>query len=250
MILSASKIKGLKLEALDGELGKVMDIYFDDRAWTVRYFVVRASGWLENRQVLLARSCVGMPLPDGRTLPVNLTREQIRNSPDIDADKPVSRQHEMDLVKYYGWPPYWEVPYTGAGPLAVPQAEILPAEPADENEPHDPHLRSLSEVQRYRIRAIDGEIGHLDDMLIDSASWTTRYLVVDTRNWLPGRRVLVSPMWVLDIDWSSQLVAVSATMETIKTAPHYDANAPLTRQYEKELFDHYQAARSRQEVTM
>jgi hypothetical protein len=248
MLLSASRIKGLKLQASDGELGKVMDIYFDDHAWTVRYFVVRAGGWLENRQVLLSPACVARPSLDDHVLPVRLTRDQIRNSPDIDTDKPVSRQHELELVNYYGWPAYWEVPYTGAGPV-IPPVQVQPWQGSERTELFDPHLRSLSEVERYRIHATDGDIGHLEDLLIDDASWTIRYMVVDTRNWLPARRVLSSPMWVLDVDWQNRLIAVDASKETIKSAPAYDPAVSLTRQYEDELFRHYQASRSRQHVS-
>jgi hypothetical protein len=249
MLLSASRIKGLKLHAIDGELGKVLDVLFDDHTWTVRYFVVRASGWLENRQVLISPASVGRPSWDDRVLPVKLTQDQIRNSPDIDTEKPVSRQREIDLVNYYGWPAYWEVPFTGAGPIAVPTARPYSAPkeqevPEPDETAYDPHLRSLMEVRDYRIHAQDGDIGHLDDLLIDDASWTIHYVVVNTRNWLPGRFVLVSPLWSHDIDWRTRKIAVDVLKHALKSAPLYDPNVPITREFEQETFEHYRKERA------
>lgn len=247
MLLSASRLKGLKLQAVDGELGKVMDVYFDDHTWTVRYLVVRAGGWLENRLVLISPASVGRPSWDDHVLPINLTQEQIRNSPDIDTEKPVSRRREIDLANYYGWPAYWEVPFSGAGPVAVPSVRVIPSqegrEEEKEEEPYDPNLRSLGEVRDYRIHALDGDIGHLEDLLIDDSSWTIHYLVADTRNWLPGRFVLVSPLWTHDIEWRTRKIAVDVQKHALKTAPLYDPHAPITREYEQQLFQHYEHER-------
>lgn len=47
----------------------------------------------------------------------------------------------------------------------------------------DTHLRSALEVSGYVIRALDGDLGHVEDVLFDDVNWATRYLVVDTSNW-------------------------------------------------------------------
>ncbi|MBK9166200.1 MAG: PRC-barrel domain-containing protein [Bryobacterales bacterium] len=103
----------------------------------------------------------------------------------------------------------------------------------------DPHLRSVREVSGYRIRAADGEIGRVADFIVDTDGWAIRYLVVDTRNWLPGRKVLVAPRWVQSIDWGDRLVHVRLHREDIKNSPEFDPNEPVNREYEARLYDYY-----------
>ena len=107
MLLSFSKLRGHKLHATDGEVGSVTDVYFDDATWDVRYLVIDAGTWLTGRSVLLLPKVLGSPLAENESILVSLSKEQIRHSPDIDTQKPVSRQHEEALYSYYGWPPYW-----------------------------------------------------------------------------------------------------------------------------------------------
>ncbi|MGE3649333.1 MAG: PRC-barrel domain containing protein, partial [Reyranellaceae bacterium] len=196
MLLRFDHLRGYSLRATDGSLGSVTDLLFDDQSWTVRWLVVDTA-WLFGRRVLLAPEALGQPDDAARELPVNLTKDRIKNAPDVDTEKPVSRQHETSLYAYYGWAPYWGVggwaapilpapgvPYPAAGgaPGAASReaAELQAAQ-------HDSHLRSGREVTGYHIRATDDSVGHVQDLLIDTDAWAIRYVLVDTRNWLPGR---------------------------------------------------------------
>ena len=143
----------------------------------------------------------GKPDWSNHTLSVELTRSQVETSPPIETDKPVSRQYEEELSQHYAWPVYWPqypaVP-VGVAPLSKAEAaravskseETLRAEGIEMS--GDPHLRSVKEVSGYYIRASDGDIGHLADFIVDTDEWSVRYVVVDTRNWLPGRKRLPS----------------------------------------------------------
>jgi hypothetical protein len=51
----------------------------------------------------------------------------------------------------------------------------------------DPHLRSVAEVTGYRVQAIDGEIGHVENLTIDDADWSVHYFIVDTLVVRPAR---------------------------------------------------------------
>jgi len=170
-----------------------------------------------------------------------LSRQQIENSPGIDADKTVSRQHETELHRYYGWPAYWAV-YPPPGEAAqipnVPTVEPGEGEEDKESE-GDPHLRSVREVTGYHIQATDGEIGHVEDFVFDDESWSIRYTVVDTRNWLPGRKVLVAPAWVKSIRWDERKVHVDMSRGSIEKGPEYDPSEPVNREYEARLYDYY-----------
>src|SRR5690554_7131264 len=244
MLRTIDSLKGYSIRAVDDELGKVEEIYFDDERWGVRYLVVRPGSWLTRQRVLISpNSLTGIDEP-GEAVQVNLTQEQLKNSPDIDTHQPMSRQMEHEHATYYGYGAYWMGPYLwGAGryPLAMlPDADMVPpngglgmeagrtaAEPiADHGNDDDVHLRSSDDVEGYAIAGTDGDIGHVEDFLFDDETWAIRYLVVDTRNWWPGgKKVVISIDWIENISWTESAVQVGLTREQIKASPEYDENA-------------------------
>lgn len=241
MLRSLKSLRGYRIAARDGEIGEIHDFFFDEKLWTVRYLVVDTGHWLPGRRVMLSPHVIGQPEPDASKVPVDMTREQVESSPDIDTDKPVSRQREIELYQHYGWSPYW----SGAGLEAVPMGPVAAPPPvavpeptgdAEEEQKGDPNLRSTEEVAGYHIQASDGSIGHVEDFIIDDVTWDVRYLVVNTRNWLPGRKVLISPQWaVAPISWDESTVKVTLTKEQIKKSPEFDPAAPVNREYETRL---------------
>jgi hypothetical protein len=251
MLYRLSEIEGFSLRATDGTIGSVDDFYFDDATWVVRYVVADTGNWLSGRKVLLTPQTAGQPDTVNRLLPVQLTRAQVENSPDIDLARPVERAMEERLYRYYGWEPYWS---DGIMPLNVPRRPTRASvanqntSPVTVNEPdasdpgYQPHLRSADTVMHYYIHARDGDIGHVADFLLDAATWMIRYMVVDPRNWLPGRKVLVSPQWIDDISWSENMVRLDLLKQQIREAPEYDPNTPIERDYEAALFEHYRKA--------
>jgi len=243
MLRGVNDLRYYTIQATDGEIGSVHDVFFDDEFWILRYLVVDTARWLPGRKVLLTPGVLGTPNWKQHLLPVALTREQVKNSPDIDSDKPVSRQHEVELHSYYGWPYYWGMPgATLPMGMEAPLPEALPplAGERQEKAHGDPHLRSARELRGYHIQASDGEIGHVDDFLVDDETWEIRYMVAATRNWLPARKVLISPHWLIGhISWAGRKVNVIMTQESIKNSPTYDASAPPSREYETELHQHY-----------
>jgi len=238
MLRSAENISGFEIHATDGEIGKITDLYFDDRTWTIRYFVVQTGHWLTSRKVLLSPSSVDSLNWVSRKVSVSLTQLQVQESPDIDTDKPVARQHEIALANYFGWPVYWEEPCV-TWPSPLESETHTPPPPDDDKGKVDPHLRSLKEVVGYYINAADGKVGHVEDMLVSDGTWVIRYVVVDTKNWLPGRRVLISPLWVQEVSWPLRSVSVDLMRQTIRKAPLYEPQESVTRLYEERLFAYY-----------
>ena len=110
MLRRATELSDYKLGAIDGEIGKVIEFYFDDQSWTIRYLVAETGGWLSLRQVLISPYALGPAKEDARVIPVDLTREQIEKSPSFNSDRPVSRQFERELLLLLrlagllGWP--------------------------------------------------------------------------------------------------------------------------------------------------
>lgn len=250
MLRSVKKLYGFRVLAADGDAGTLDDLFFDDQHWTVRYLVVDTGPWLLGRRVLI--SSVAADRLDGKllVLPVRLTKELVENSPEIDLDKPVSSQKIEQLHEYYGWPAYWAgspvlgTPTMGAYPMMWAQVEgekeRAGSEPESDESPRgDPHLRSTREVGGYHIQAKDGEVGHVEDFFVDEDDWYIRYVLVDTRNWLPGKKVLVSPEWIEDVVWAEAKVHVNLTREKVKDSPEYDPVSPPGRSYEAELYRHY-----------
>src|SRR5665213_2163513 len=108
MLWRASAIDGYAIAASDGDLGTVSDFLFDDTTWLLRWLVVDTGTWLSGRKVLLPPSVLGHLDPKRREVPVRLTVQQVKDSPAIDTDRPVSRQMETDIYDHYGWSPYWD----------------------------------------------------------------------------------------------------------------------------------------------
>jgi hypothetical protein len=235
---------GFAIGATDGAIGKLKDLYFDDQCWAVRYLVVDTGGWLGGRQVLISPISVEDIDWSARTVRLRLSRAQVEGSPDVDTDKPVSRQHESDFLRYYGYPDYWGGPLLwGATPYPFFDVGAPIPVPVEEEKaaarPGDPHLRSATELCGYGIHASDGAIGHLGDLLLERKSWALRYLVVDTRNWWPGEQVVVPPRWIGRIDWPERQVEVGVSRAEVKGAPRFDPAALFSRDYEERLHAHY-----------
>lgn len=250
MLRKAKDLELYELRARDGKIGHVQDFFFDDQRWTVRYFVVDTGTWLNSRKVLISPVSVTQTEWNERLLAVNLTREQVENSPSVDTQQPVSREHEAALTQYYNWPAYWGAagfPDAGFGmPIMPPNlgedeaARARARREASGAAVHeDHHMRSVRAVTGHTIEATDGTIGHVDDFLLDDATWEIRYLVVDTRNWWPGKKVLIAPQWIDEVGWNEAKVYVQMTRQAIKGSPSYDPSKPLAPEYARALHDYY-----------
>jgi sporulation protein YlmC with PRC-barrel domain len=241
MLINAKTLKGCKLDSLDGEIGKVKEFYFDDRHWTIRYLVADTGNWLPGRQVLISPYALVAINKDEYTpkIQIDLTKKQIEDSPSLDSDKPVSLQFEENYHGYYGWPMYWSGPAMWGFDPYIDRDRKKWRELPHAGKPWDHHLRSTHEVSGYHIQATDGEIGHVQDFVIDDETWAIRYLIVGTLNWRTGKWVLISPQWIERVSWHERKVFVSLSRETIKHAPEYTDDLLLTRPYESALHQHY-----------
>lgn len=248
MLNTFSHITDASVIATDGNIGSVKAAFFDDRSWAIRYLVVDAGKWLEDRKVLISPYSVRQPLDLGSAIHVVLTRQQVKDSPNIDIHQPISRQHEREYMRYYSYPDYWDgglmwgmvayplLPY----PPTPQDLEIAVAMRLKDTRAAEPHLRSSAAVTGYEIEATDESIGHIKDFVFDDESWAIRYLVVDTRNWWPGgRKVLIATHWIASIDWATSKVHVKLTREQVKNSPEYNEAVPIARDYEKHLHDVY-----------
>jgi len=239
MLHTAKTLKGYTLHSLDGEIGRVKEFYFDDHHWAIRYLVADTGNWLPGRQVLISPHAMGSISKEKEHIAIELTKKQIENCPPLDSDKPVSRQFENAYYAYYGWPMYWAgTDMWGPYPYIMRNREA-PKEANERESESGLNLRSTHDVSGHHVHAVDGEIGHVEDFIIDDEMWAIRYLIIDTRNWWPGKKVLVAPQWIDHVSWSERTVFVNVSRESIKQSPEYTEGSPPTRDYETRLHGHY-----------
>ena len=245
MLRSLRDLERYRVVATDGTIGNVVDFLVDDDHWTVRHLVVETGGpFSTGQRVLISPASFASVDWATREFHLTLTRSKVRNSPRVDTDKPVSRQHEIDYYSYYGYPAYWD--YSGTislsnypGLTGGGLTTELPRAASDKT-PRDIHLRSVNEVRGYHIQGTDEAIGHVADFVVDDETWKVGYLVVDTSNWWVGERVLVAPERVRRISWDEHIVHIDLSRYAIRNSPKWNPTAVISREYETELHKHYE----------
>lgn len=250
MLRSTKQLEKYTIGTTDGELGQVKDFYFDDASWVVRYVIVETGAWHSSRRVLISPFSIGTPDGVAHSLPVSITKQQLQESPSIDLEKPVSRQHEMSYLGHYGYPYYWggtglwgEGGYPGMMMTGIgyggSEAQFERLSRQAELSNSDPHLRSCTALEKYHVHATDGDIGHIQGFLLDEKSWAIRYVIVNTSNWWRGHSVLISPEWIGEVSWSESNVTTTLNRQAIKDAPAYDPDVMLERTDEIGIYEHY-----------
>jgi sporulation protein YlmC with PRC-barrel domain len=212
---NASLLIGKMVHAVDGEIGSVEDVYFDDQTWNVRYFVVDASKSLPGRKVLVAPEAIVKPWHHEPSIGVELTAEQIRSSPDIDTATPVTRVAEELLYRHYQWTPYW----TSTTEPILPRAQSGSALAVESLV--DVMPRSANELSGYHVQAGDEEVGHVEDLLVDDDLSRILFLVVGLKGWLFEKKVLAGPSLISRVDWPTSTVHVGANRQALKSAQEY-----------------------------
>ena len=251
MLRRLEEMLGADVVAADGNIGTLHDVLLDDETWTVRYVAVDTGLWL-GRVVLVSPISIEWPDWQERKLPVTLTRAEIEKSPDLLSRPRFTRDEEREFAAYYGYPFYWGGPglwgwadrpatLTTAPPTGYvpPTALDLPPTDLAADDSLTTSIYSGKEIRGYHIHALDGEIGHVDDFIIDEASWSVRYQQIDTSNWIGGKTVLLATPWVQRIDPADGKIHVEVTKERIESSPEFDPATPVDRTFEERLHQHY-----------
>jgi hypothetical protein len=220
-----SRLRRYRIATPSLALGRPEDFYFDDRRWTVRYVVATAGRWRTRRRVLVPAAAVRGLDPPRRRLRADLRRGWVAAASTPETDPPVSRQLEVELEECAGLVADWSQP--------------LVLERATRAGRGDRHLRSAAEVAGYHLHTTDGQLGHVADFLVETDSWVIRYLIVTTRDWRPGKRVLLPPGWVTAVSWGDAAVDVDLDGATVAGAPAYVNRRPIDTEQELHLFAYY-----------
>ena len=239
MLRTMNELERTTIHAMDGVLGQVDECYFDEEQWTIRYLVLRPGKWLHGRRVLVSPMAVSQYDWEAGNLRVLLTREQVKQSPRFDMDRPVSRRLEAQYHAYYGWPVYWGGPGLWGPYLYPSRLAHNGSHDVAEEAPEECRLRSSREVIDYTVELRDGSLGHVEDCVFDDHAWVIQYLAVNTDCGFPSRQVLMPPQWAAGIDWAERRVTFDLTREQVQSAPEWHPPMPIRRQYELRLHEHY-----------
>jgi sporulation protein YlmC with PRC-barrel domain len=251
MLRNVTKLADFAIQATDGNIGKVKRFFFDDEDWAIRYLIVETGNWIVRRNEVLISPIFIRELDwDNSEIHVNLTRDQVKHSPPMDSQQPISRKQEQEFFSYYRTPAYWSgygLWGTGMHPEDMlslarePKAATWETSPeaTPSEEKAEVRLHSSRELLKHKVFAYRGEVGKIVDIIFDDRSWAIRYLVVEPKKLLAGRKVLLSPWWTREISWKQKLVFVDMENATIEDAPTYDPNQPVTPEYEEQLVKHY-----------
>ncbi len=244
MLISTSRIEGSKISATDGTIGKVTTFVVDDEQWVLRYIVARGGPPLFGREVLLSPASVTGTVGEQEQIEVGLTRDQVKNAPPADLNRPMSRRQEEEFHRYYQLPVYW-----GAGGLWGPamtpaEAGTVAYQPTEEYERTAPsmdetHLRSTSELEGYDVTAAGTNVGTVSDFLIEVSTWAVRYLRISTDDDSRGADLFISPHWTDEISWADRRIGLSVASERLYATPRVGTDGTLSREEEEELHRHF-----------
>lgn len=235
MLGSALEYFDCSLEAFDGEIGSVQDLYFDEPLWTVRYLLARPTDWYENRPALLS-AIILRPAPGARRIAAELNLDQLKSGPAIGTVREISRTEEALLHDHHGWPYYWQTRGSSVqGTHNVTELKHKGVVNHQEYGPEGQNLRSMKEMVGCRLHASEGEIGNIVDLMVDGGSWRIRYLVVDIASSWFSKKILVSPDWVIGVDWIDRKVVVELSTDEVKNSPEPHEGDPIEHESEHRL---------------
>lgn len=216
MLRRINELVDYSVREVDGKLGIVRDFLINRDDWKITYMEIDLTDWYPGKKVIIPPSRINIPDSKRFEIPVSLTKAEVENSPALELDEEICRKHEEELALHFGWEPCFVSPGN-----------------------KDVNLKSLKEMIGYHIHAVDGSIGYIEDFILDDKDWVVRYVVVNTRNWLPGKQVLMAPNWITSIIWEEDNVVVGHSQEDIKNSPEFDSETQINRQFEEILYDYY-----------
>jgi hypothetical protein len=218
------------LLAADGEIGRIIALFFDDATGAIRYLMVASPDWLQGQPVLISPVAVGEVSDSRKTITIELTREQIASAPRFKPEMPITRAYEQAYFEHYNWPPYWE---------QASGAVKRPAQPSVDSLNDDVGLCSSQNLTGVDVVADQCIVGQLEHMIVDIQYWQLRYLGIKTRGFAEDKALLINLAWIERMDLQRGRVTVNMHREAIQHAPSFEAGKPISRAYEEKLFDYH-----------
>ncbi|MBI5838409.1 MAG: PRC-barrel domain-containing protein [Candidatus Eisenbacteria bacterium] len=239
MLSKATALEGYTLVSPDGDVGRVKEFYFDDQQCAIRYLVAGTGAWRSEKKVLIPPRALGPLFPEKRHIAVELTAQQIENSPSASCGVPMSQPTGETRLPDPGSPRYWGGPHMWGSPPDSGRERDPWRSPIRGERAWRMHLGSTRDVSGYQAQAVNGDSGCVEDVVIDDETWAIRYWIIDTGNRWAGRTVLLDAHWVERVSWSESTVYLKLARETVRNLPEYTEAALLALEYETRLRRHY-----------
>jgi uncharacterized protein YrrD len=229
---NASAIKGYAIAATDGDVGHVADILIDSASWMVRWLIVDTGSWLNQRTVGLPVWALSRPEPETQDLAVTLTRRQIERSPQIDGDRRLTLEREVLMSEHYASGRRSQPEPVQGSATTLVRAKQATVESSG-------NLVSLNVLKNASVEASDGEIGHVDSLIVDTETWTIIYLVVHTGHWWADKKVLILPRIVVHIDDIRGSIDLNVSREKVRGSPDYVALNTIDGAFDENFHIYY-----------
>lgn len=239
---SINELIKLDIITKDDIKGIAKDYLFDQDTWTIRYLEADFGTFFNDKRVLIPRFLLPDSYTSGTRFYIDLTKETIERCPKPEQHQPISKKYEEEIHSYYNIDWYWQQPYNvPADPIGSPLYPIRVPPPAVDESTFDTRLRSFREVKGYNIVGSDGNLGHVEDMIVDDLNWKIVYVVIDTSNWLPwSKKILLDISWIDQISYQNKEAVIHLHSEVVGNAPAYDPSVPVEEQYENLLHGYYE----------
>ena len=213
------------IDAKDGEMGKIKDLYFDD-SWKIRYAIVDTRKWLPERKVLLSPAAFIRVNEENATLEVEYDKETIKKSPTVPEETDLTRDKESQLIKYFGWNRYWPDDVLISGdqrPLGMFHKESERIHQSHEDfereelivSHRDNNLRSHEEILGSRVHARDGKLGGVVDFIYNN-DWNIKYVVIQSANRTSDEYYLYSVDKIVSADWYEGDLYLNETIDSFQ----------------------------------
>jgi len=237
MLRAVHSITGLPINALDGKIGSLKSLHFNDSTWKVRYLVAKLGNLLDTKDVLILAAEANELSWVDQCIKVNLTREQVKNALPFSEDLPVSYQKEWIKQKNFETL-YMVDPWSGSLlPMWFPNTENIDLLLDDmTNTP----LRTTEVVDDYKVinEKDKTKLGKVKDFIVDDEDWTIRYLVIDTNGIYAGGDVLISTYHVSGFCCDEKEILIDLNKDQLELCPKYDPHEAVNRDYVLEYYDY------------
>ena len=239
MLFKSCELQRYTLLAADGELGTVECLYFDDKAWKIRYLLSRSLYLPHARYFLISCAAIGGIQRTDKTIDIELTRRQVGNSPPIGENQPVTRQYETEYYRYYDWPPYWEHDGSAASPAGAAVANRARRSDTVVTHPLNSRLHCSQEIFGCETVAREGAAGIVEDLVVDIDHWLIRYLHINTACAYSHKNLLIDPGWIELINLPRRMIHLDLSIDAIRRAPAFDPGRDITQEIEVRQLRHF-----------
>lgn len=215
MLWTASGLREYEIYTTDGSAGSIVDEWFDDGDWRIRWFALDGARPDQRLAVVPAR-LIREPDAEQHSLQIALPLDRLKNRPGTTSEQ------DLDVMTL----------------LAVDYPYRLGSS-GNFRSPEDVSVRSLRRLTQANVLALDGEIGPIVDYLVEPSDWSIRFMVIETGSWWSGRQVLVAPHWNARVHDQKRQVVVDVRRSSVRASPPYDPAMPVDRAQEEILYHHY-----------